>query len=192
MRFAQTGSDWARRCGDAVIGWTWLWFADYDFVANPLDLSKAALTSIAEQAGLIKGLDAADTWGVDFHKGVGGCPVASSLFVVNDGGQLAMLSKSGNPATDDHHLGRDFACIAPTEYTLETSRNGGAAVCALAAMRVLGVSGFQRWLGRLVEASILLRDLLRRSGHFDVYPDVHGYVTIAAAKPPNRQPWPIR
>jgi glutamate/tyrosine decarboxylase-like PLP-dependent enzyme len=69
---------------DSVIGWAWLHFSNYDFERNELELDEKTLGKIRAQYKRIQHIRLADSWGVDFHKGVGSCPVDCSMVMVND------------------------------------------------------------------------------------------------------------
>lgn len=153
---------------DSVIGWAWLMFGDYDYAKNPLNIHERTLELIKSQYDRIKSVNLADSWGVDFHKGVGGCPVDTSIIIVNDYEDLFALAKNGDEGIDMHQLANDFSSLSPVEYTLETSRAGGAALSALTALHVLGKQGYQANLATLVEASFLSKELLRESGEAEV------------------------
>src|SRR4029079_6128608 len=53
---------------DAVIGWPWSVFNDYDFAANPLEFRRRTLRSLQASRTHIRHLGLADSIGVDFHK----------------------------------------------------------------------------------------------------------------------------
>jgi glutamate/tyrosine decarboxylase-like PLP-dependent enzyme len=138
---------------DAVIGWAWLTFAGYDFEGNPLGIEASVLGRIRTQYERIRHVVDADSWGVDFHKGAGGCPIDCSLVMVNDRADLARLSKSGSM----HQLAEEFSICSPCDYTLETSRAGGKALAALGALHSMGLDGYRTVLSGLVQATRLLR-----------------------------------
>jgi len=171
---------------DSVIGWAWLMFRNYDFERNELGISPQALSMIRNQYARISQLNLADSWGVDFHKGVGSCPIDCSIFMVNDIADLNLLSKKEGGVIDTHQLAREFSFNSPSDYTLETSRAGGAALAALVSLHTLGVRGYQRNLANVIEQTVVMRDLL--SGRPDIvvcHPDASlGYVTMLRIYPP--------
>ncbi|HLC31498.1 MAG TPA: pyridoxal-dependent decarboxylase [Candidatus Nanoarchaeia archaeon] len=169
---------------DSVIGWSWLFFRGYDFENNPLDINQRALNMIREQYGRISHINMADSWGVDFHKGIGACPVDCSVFMVNDERDLRYISKKGE--IDIHHLAEEFSFTSPVDFTLETSRSAGPALSALASLRLLGLNGYRRNLANLIEQTVVMRDSLRE--HKDMY-ICHeeaslGFVTMLRFYPP--------
>jgi L-2,4-diaminobutyrate decarboxylase len=170
---------------DSVIGWGWLFFKEYDFKKNNLNLSKNCLEKIKKQYLKISQLKYADSWGVDFHKGIGGCPVNSSIIMFNKTSDLAYLSKTNNPELEMHQLAREINYISPADYTLETSRNAGAALAALASLNFLGIEGYQRNLSNLVENTQLIRELLNNRKDISIINIFsNGFATMVRLFPP--------
>ena len=170
---------------DSVIGWAWLMFKDYDFDKNELNIEDEALEKIEKQYKKISKINSADSWGVDFHKGVGACPIDCSIVMMNDVSDFVLLSKKENPITAMHQLAQEFSFTSPADFTLETSRSGGAALAALASLHTLGVKGYQRNLANLVQETTLTKKLL--SVEKDVMicdRDSLGYVTMIRFYPP--------
>jgi L-2,4-diaminobutyrate decarboxylase len=146
---------------DTVIGWSWLFFNQYDFKKNKLQISQEPLKLIKKQNFLLKGLKYADSWGVDFHKGIGSCPVPCSFIMFNNARDLDFLSKTGDPLLETHQLASELNYFSPADFTLETSRPGGASLAALATLHSLGVEGFQRNLANLVECKVIIKNQLK-------------------------------
>ena len=65
---------------DAVVGWSWIYFKDYDFEKNPLEFSDRILPILKQNGQAMKELSHADAVGIDFHK-VGWAPYVSSCFL---------------------------------------------------------------------------------------------------------------
>jgi len=170
---------------DTVIGWAWLMFKDYNFKLNPFDFSKDTLKKIRLQYQRVSKVNLADSWGVDFHKGVGGCPIPCSVFMVKDKKDFLFLSKKADPLTLTHQLAEEFSFESPSDYTLETSRPGGAPLAALTALHALGQEGYQLYLGRLIELVSFFRKLIQKTPDIIVInPHSLGYVTMIAIIPP--------
>ena len=68
---------------DAVIGWAWSVFNDYDFKENSLGFRPRAVRALAAAGRLISRLHRADSVGIDFHK-TGFAPYVSSLFLARE------------------------------------------------------------------------------------------------------------
>jgi L-2,4-diaminobutyrate decarboxylase len=143
---------------DAVIGWAWSVFTDYDFDANPLGFRHRTVRAIAGAARCIRHLGLADSIGVDFHK-TGFTPYVSSAVLLKDGRDLQRLAR---PDEDTPYIFQSGA-RHPGRYTLETSRAGSGPLAALANLRLFGRRGLQALLGHLVAMAEELREQLE--GH---------------------------
>src|SRR3989339_142932 len=164
---------------DSVIGWSWLSFKDYDFNKNELEISTDALLPLKNQYEKISQVRLADSWGIDFHKGVGATPADSSLIIVNKFEDISLLSKKISAKTEIHQLAQEFSSFSPVDYTLETTRAAGAALAALVSLKVLGLNGIRRNLSNLVEQTIKMRKLIKNTkGIFTLNPDSEGFVTM--------------
>lgn len=171
---------------DSVIGWAWLMFKDYDFESNPLSIDARTLGLIKMQYQKISKIYLADSWGVDFHKGVGSCPIPCSVIMINNAATAALLSY--NEKIDTHQLAREFSEFSPVDYTLETSRPAGAALAALGAFNALGADGFRAHLANLVQQNQLFREKLAQYQRNDIVVLNHeslGYVTMVRIYPPD-------
>lgn len=152
---------------DSVIGWIWLFFADYDWLKNPLGMTPEALTRIQNQYEKIKHIKLADSWGVDFHKSIGGCPIDCSIVIINKLEDAMLLSRKSN-GTSTHQLAAEYSLKSPVEYTLETSRASGAPLAALTALWTSGAEGYQKSLINLVEQAIFIRTQLSTHANIQV------------------------
>ncbi len=143
---------------DAVIGWAWSVFNDYDFEENRLGFRPRTVRALAGAGRRIRKLSLADSIGIDFHK-TGFAPYISSLFLVRDGEDMRYLARGREDMpylfqSGEHH---------PGIFTLETSRSGTGVLAALASLLFLGKDGFRALLGHIVEMAELLREHLE--GH---------------------------
>jgi len=85
-----------------------------------------------------------------------------------------------------HQLAQEFSYHSPSDYTLETSRAGGAALAALASLHTLGLEGYQRNLANLIEATTLTRNLLSNYKGVTISNEESlGYVTMLRIYPPS-------
>ncbi len=151
---------------DAVIGWAWSVFNDYDFDSNPLGFGDSTRAALAMIRGRIRHLDRADTVGVDFHK-TGYTPYVSSLILACDGRDfMSLADRSPADAIATPYAcgydGRDsmdnnFERGDSGRFTLETSRSGAGPLAALANLLLLGRDGLRALLGHTVEMSERLR-----------------------------------
>ncbi len=140
---------------DAVIGWAWSVFNDYDLQANPLGFRHRTVRAIAGTRRRIEHLGEADSIGIDFHK-TGFTPYVSSLFLVRNRDDLELICRK--PA-DTPYLFHD-GHYHPGRYTLETTRSGAGPMAALANLRLFGKQGLRALLGHLVHMAESLRERL--------------------------------
>ncbi|MBS0263860.1 MAG: aspartate aminotransferase family protein [Planctomycetes bacterium] len=165
---------------DAVIGWAWSVFNDYDFSGNPLGFRGRTLRALARTRRRIQHLKLADSIGIDFHK-TGFTPYVSSLFLARDKTELTRLARRPEAMPYLFKSG----VYHPGQYTLETSRAGSGPMAALANLSLFGKNGLRSLLGHLVAMAEALREQLEahsathvlNSGNFGpvtlfrVYPD---------------------
>ncbi len=143
---------------DAVIGWAWKVFSDYDFEANPLGFRPRTVRALAGACQRIRYLQLADSVGIDFHK-TGFTPYISSLVLMKARDDFTLLTRSAEQMPYLYQFG-DYR---PGMFTLETSRPGSGALAALANLKLLGKEGLRVTLGHIVEMTQLLREHLE--GH---------------------------
>ncbi len=173
---------------DAVIGWAWSVFNDYDFEANPLGFRPRTLRALAGACRRIRDLRLADSVGVDFHK-TGFAPYISSLFLARRGEDLEFIGRQREQMPYLFQSGH----YHPGTFTLETSRAGTGVMAALANLLLLGKDGFRALLGHLVEIAEVLRENLEaheattvmNSGNF-------GTVTLFRAYPDGVDTWTVK
>ncbi|RZJ51283.1 MAG: aspartate aminotransferase family protein [Chryseobacterium sp.] len=124
---------------DAVIGWSWLAFKDYDFETNPQNFPEVVLQSAKENYEAIKEVEYADAFGVDFHKNFS--PLTSSVFVYKDRSEFENLLKRENSA----YL-QERGDYNPHNYSLEVSRSASGSMAGWATLKFLGAEGIQQVL----------------------------------------------
>jgi L-2,4-diaminobutyrate decarboxylase len=173
---------------DAVIGWAWSVFNDYDFDENPQGFRPRTVRSLAGTQRRISKLHLSDSLGIDFHK-TGFAPYVSSLFLSKSGDDLSLIARDTEAMPYLFKSGE----YHPGKYTLETSRSGAGPMAALGNLLLLGRDGLQALLGHLVTMSESLSEHLE--GHaattvlnsenfgpvtlFRVYPDDVDTFTIS-------------
>jgi glutamate/tyrosine decarboxylase-like PLP-dependent enzyme len=140
---------------DAVIGWAWSVFNDYDIRANPLGFRGRTLRSLAAAVDRIQHLGLSDSLGVDFHK-TGFAPYISSLFLVRDRQDFQFLARDRASMPYLYHSG-DYH---PGMFSLETSRGGSGVMSALASLLLLGKEGYRTLLGHAVDMAEMLREMI--------------------------------
>jgi len=172
---------------DAVIGWAWSVFNDYDFEENPLGFRPRTVRALAGAGRRIAKLHMADSIGVDFHK-TGFAPYTSSLFLVRNREDLRRLARGREEMPYLFQSGERH----PGVFTLETSRSGSGILSALASLRYLGKDGYRALLGHVVEMAELLREHL--DGHATttvLNGENFGTVTLFRAYPDGVDTWTV-
>ncbi len=172
---------------DAVIGWAWSVFNDYDFEGNPLGFRPRTVRALSGASRRISKLALADSLGIDFHK-TGFCPYISSLFLSRDRQDLNLLSRE--PSLMPYLY--QFGSYKPGIFTLETSRSGCGPMAALGSLELLGKEGFRALLGHLVEMAEALREQLEgHSATAVLNGENFGTVTLFRAYPGGVDTWTI-
>jgi glutamate/tyrosine decarboxylase-like PLP-dependent enzyme len=143
---------------DAVIGWAWAVFNDYDFELNPLGFRPRTIRALAGTRKHISQLSLADSIGVDFHK-PGFTPYISSVVLFKDQQDLQRLCR---PQEQMPYL-YQFGEHRPGMYTIETSRSGTGVLGSLGNMKLFGKKGLRVIIGHIVEMAQLLAEHLE--GH---------------------------
>lgn len=138
---------------DAVIGWAWSAFNDYDFNNNPLAFPPQTLAMLQKAQQSIRHLYLADSVGFDFHKS-GFTPIVSSAVLFKQQEDLSLLARSRQQMPYLFQYG-DYA---PGIHTLEASRSGMGVMAALASLRFFGKVGLQTLLAHLVDMARLTRE----------------------------------
>ena len=173
---------------DAVIGWAWSVFNDYDFEDNPLGFRPRTVRALAGTARRVSKLHLADSVGIDFHK-TGFAPYVSSLFLVKDRADVQCLVRGREDMPYLFQTGERH----PGIFTLETSRGAGGVLAAFANLQLFGRSGLRVVLGHLVEMAELLREHLE--GHIStsvLNNENFGTVTLFRAYPDGVDTWTIK
>jgi len=165
---------------DAVIGWVWSVFKDYDFKANSLGFRARTLKALRHSLERLGDLAQADSLGIDFHK-TGYAPYLSSLFMVKDRRDLVCLSRE----PEEMPYLYQFGSYHPGIFTLECSRPGSGALAAYANIRLLGKHGYRVLIGHAVEMAEMLRERLEAHPFIQVVNDRNlGPVTLFRVYPP--------
>jgi L-2,4-diaminobutyrate decarboxylase len=165
---------------DAVIGWAWSVFSDYDFAENSLGFRGRTVRALAAAVSRIRHLALADSLGIDFHK-TGFAPYISSLFLLKDRTDFAAVVRQRETMPYLYHTGE----YHPGMFTLETSRSATGVMAALANLLLLGKDGFRTLIGHSVEMAEVLRELIIARPELSVLNDQnYGPVTLFRVYPP--------
>ncbi len=173
---------------DAVIGWAWSVFNDYDFEKNPLGFRPRTVRALASARRHISKLSRADSIGLDFHK-TGFAPYTSSLFLVRNRDDMQLLVRGREQMPYLFQSGERH----PGVYTLETSRGGSGVLAAYANLQLFGLSGLRVLVGHLVEMAEALREHLEGHVSTTVLNDAGvGTVTVFRVYPDGVDTWAIK
>jgi L-2,4-diaminobutyrate decarboxylase len=137
---------------DTVVAFPWIFFKDYDFKKNKLNIDDKSINRLSQILTNLKDLELADSFGIDFHK-MGFCPYISSLFMVKE-----------KRAFSSNENGYNW----PFFYSMENSRPADGPNSAYVALNVLGVRGFQILIGHLTEIAVHLQDKIEETNVFEV------------------------
>lgn len=158
---------------DAVAGWSWMVFKDYDFSANPLEFSDQVVNVLKQNLEMVRGITHADAIGVDFHK-FGFSPYVASCFVYRDSAEFESIMRRGSYA----YL-QEVTPYNPMYYTLEVSRSGAGSLAGWATMRYFGMEGMQSVLGGILEVRYYFQDLIAKHPNIVCAdPDNTGFITL--------------
>jgi glutamate/tyrosine decarboxylase-like PLP-dependent enzyme len=173
---------------DAVIGWAWSVFNDYDFEQNALEFRPRTVRALAAACRRISKLSLADSIGIDFHK-TGFAPYISSLFLARRREDMERLVRGRQTMPYLFQSGERH----PGVYTLETSRSGSGVLAAYANLQLFGKAGLRTLLGHLVEMAESLREHLE--GHTSttvLNANNVGTVTVFRVYPDDVDTWTIK
>lgn len=166
---------------DAVLGWVYLFFKEYDFKKNELNLSEKTLITVKSLSKKIDELKYADTVGIDFHK-TGFCPYVSSMFLTKDKRKFDLLNPSKSININDMKYG-DYN---PFQISLEYSRSVQGPISALTSLKSLGKNGFRETIGQMMENAIYFRHKLSKIKNILlVCPETEGLATMFLILPDN-------
>jgi len=164
---------------DAVIGWAWSVFNDYDFLKNEIGFRGRTVRALAAAQHRIRHLHLADSVGIDFHK-TGFCPYISSLVLFKEEDDLKRIGRPRETMPYLYQSGEHH----PGMVTLETTRAGGGPMAALASMLLLGKEGYRALLGHAVEMAEVLREQIESHPNLTVLNGENvGPVTLFRAYP---------
>jgi glutamate/tyrosine decarboxylase-like PLP-dependent enzyme len=173
---------------DAVIGWAWSVFRDYDFAANPLGFRGRTVRALAAANNRISHLPLADSLGIDFHK-TGFAPYISSLFLLRERDEFRVIVRERSAMPYLYHTGE----YHPGMFTLETSRSATGVMAALANLLLLGREGFRALIGHAVEMAEILRELIVARPELSIVNDDNaGPVTLFRAYPPGTDTFAVK
>jgi glutamate/tyrosine decarboxylase-like PLP-dependent enzyme len=137
---------------DSAVGWPLIFFFDYDFDGNPLEINDPTLEGLRRTTDRFRELRYADSFTIDFQKW-GYVPYTSSLVMIRDAADLRALE---HDPENFSYFDRDTEGRTHLHSTIECSRGGVGVFSAAAALAHLGVEGYQ----------ILVAHSLQNAGYF--------------------------
>ena len=143
---------------DSAIGWSLLFFLDYDFDRNPLAIHGETVAGLQRNVACFRELRYADSFTVDFQKW-GYVPYPSSLVMFKNKSDLKYLEH--DPA-DFSYFERDLQGRTHLQATIECSRSATGVFGAYAALRYLGIEGYQIIIAHCLQNADYFRRRLRR------------------------------
>ncbi len=156
---------------DSAIGWAMLFFLEYDFANNPLEINPATLAGIRRNVEYFRELKYADSFTVDFQKW-GYVPYTSSLILFKDRADLKYLE---HDPENFYYFEKEVQGYTHLHSTVECSRGAGGVFGAWAALNYMGIEGYQTVLAHCLQNAGYLRHRLEQLGFVKVIaPDNQG------------------
>lgn len=140
---------------DSVLGWIYLFYNNYDFKNNFLNIQEKSLEKIKHINNAVKQLKYVDSVGVDFHK-TGFAPYTSSVVVFKNKKDYFDLNFQEEVDIDSLSYGN----YNPYHYTLELSRASSGPLTALCNLKSFGIEGFQKIIANMFSSTEYFRDEL--------------------------------
>ena len=132
---------------DSAVGWPLLFFLDYDFEKNPLEINAATLPGLRRNVERFRELRFADSFTIDFQKW-GYVPYTSSLVMIRNRNDLQALE---HDAEYFSYFDKDIEGQTHLHATIECSRGAAGLFGAYAALHYLGIEGYQRLVANTLQ-----------------------------------------
>jgi glutamate/tyrosine decarboxylase-like PLP-dependent enzyme len=144
---------------DAAVGWPLIFFLDYDFAANPLDINAPTLAGLQRNVARFQELKYADSFTVDFQKW-GFVPYTSSLVMVKDRASLKALE---HDPENFSYFEKGTQGQTHLQSTIECSRGAAGLFGAYAGLHYLGKTGYQTLIAHGLQNANYLRHRLAQT-----------------------------
>jgi glutamate/tyrosine decarboxylase-like PLP-dependent enzyme len=144
---------------DAAVGWPLIFFLDYDFAANPLEIDDHTLEGLQHTVERFRELRYADSFTVDFQKW-GYVPYTSSLVMVKHRDSMKALE---HDPENFSYFEKDIQGQTHLQSTIECSRGAAGLFGAYSAMQYLGKRGYQVLIAHGLQNANYLRQRLAES-----------------------------
>lgn len=141
---------------DAAVGWSMMFFIDYDFKRNPLAINDSTLKGIESVVEKMRELKYADSFTVDFQKW-GYVPYTSSLVMIKNKQDMKALE---NDPSNFSYFEDDLQGSTHLQSTIECSRGASGLFGAYSALKFMGLEGYQAVLAHCLQNANYMRHRL--------------------------------
>ncbi len=132
---------------DSAVGWTLLFFLDYDFKGNPLDINPQTLAGIELNVKRFSDMHYADSITIDFHKW-GYVPYTSSLVIIKNKDDLKVME---NEPDNFQYFEKETQGHTHLQSTIECSRGAVGLYGAYSGLKFIGVQGYQTLIAHCLQ-----------------------------------------
>jgi glutamate/tyrosine decarboxylase-like PLP-dependent enzyme len=149
---------------DSAVGWSMLFFRDYDCARNELGINDATLEGLCRHRERFAQMKYADSCTIDFQKW-GYVPYTSSLVMLKDGADLKALE---NDPSLFSYFDRKMQGHTHLTSTIECSRGAAGLFGAFMALQALGLRGYQVVIAHCLQNANYLRMRLKELGYVKI------------------------
>ena len=146
---------------DAAVGWPILFFLNYDFTNNPLQINEATLSGLQRNVKRFQEMRYADSFTVDFQKW-GFVPYTSSLVMVKNKSSMKALE---HDPENFSYFERDQQGQTHLQSTIECSRGAVGLFGTFNALTHMGVKGYQVLIAHALQNANYFRSQLCQDSH---------------------------
>lgn len=142
---------------DAAVGWPFIFFLDYDFEKNPMEINSVTLKGLMRNVQRFQEIRYADSFTIDFQKW-GFVPYTSSLIMVKDRADMKALE---HDPENFSYFENDVQGKTHLQSTIECSRSASGMFGAYAGLQYLGKTGYQALIAHGLQNANYFRERLR-------------------------------
>ncbi len=149
-----------------TVNWrVWLFFKDYNFIKNSLQIHQEDLNKIKYNFSILNKLKYADSFWADFHK-TWLCAYNSAFFVVKNYKKLSYINWSENIPHKDKIIWE----MANFDYSIEHSRSWKWIASAYIALHTMWYDWFRSYLVYLMQLGRILSNIIKYEykNHFEI------------------------
>jgi len=143
---------------DAAVGWPLIFFLDYDFANNPLEINPTTLKGLQRNVSRFQELRYADSFTIDFQKW-GFVPYTSSLIMVKNRADMKALE---HDPENFSYFENDVQGKTHLQSTIECSRSATGMFGAYTGLQYLGKEGYQALIAHGLQNANYFRHRLRQ------------------------------